>query len=247
MTDNKKTLNQKVALWVEGNLKILGFILGASLVAGISVWGWVQWKGYKEKQANEILYMSRKALEEVAESVNGKNYRGKESLSSLLKKNKKKNPLKYSDEMKKQARLYRDKIEEFQNTKSAASATIDLSHFYLHFGQKKEARELLSLFVNEKGTLYDLLRLQLASQYMNENECKEALILLNQITKNKKSKSFYWEAFLQKAICYEQTGDVLQAEKAYKTIIDNNPETVRAHTAESYLRLFRLKQKMKKK
>ena len=123
-----------------------------------------------------------------------------------------------------------------------------MADFYYRYGEREKAKELLSLFAFPKkvSSLYHLASFQLAAYYMDEKECKNALVLLSDLSLNKKAATFHLESDLQQALCLESMNRYEQALHKYEKILNKDPGGYTGRLAQDYKKLLILNKNLKK-
>jgi len=225
----------KIILWLQNHFVALlsSFVLFVCMGLGFIFFD--KWSHSQEIKAKNQLSSFQKSLQDLMEEPEQKD---PFDLKDLI----------LTDEMKAQASLYKKAIEDNKKYKISVSFAIDLADFYYRYGEKTTAIELLSQFAKptEKETLNQLASFQLASYYMNDKNCEQALSLFEKLLSNPFAEGFSPEARLQTGVCLEHLNRYQEAIKEYDRVAIENPDTYLGRQAKDYKQLLILKQKLNK-
>ena len=237
---------EKISSFFERNLKICFQLFGLALFLGAGAAVFFHFQSKKEREINEILYEHQSQLEQAGKKANGENYNSNDLTSSFLFQKKE---TVYSDEMKQAASRFEQSLRQHRKAKISVYFVMDLADFYFKSGQREKARSLLELFSERKyfSTVYQLLRLQLASFYMEDKFCEKALEVLKGAVREKRPGVFDTEVYFKRGFCYEELNQKENAKQSYQKVIDREPESPEAVRAKDYILTMRLKEGFKEK
>ena len=257
--DKMKRISQTAAYFLEENLKSL-LALGAALAVAVGAAAlFFYFQKEKEKTAAEALYKRHAALDRAGQKVNGKDYRAFAAGRFFFQG---KAASVYSDEMKKAAARLEESALTHARRKATTPFAAGLSDFYFKNGETEKARAFLENFLRQVegsplrasrsdkvqsagsrrargGFLYRLIRLQLASFYMDERLCDQALPVLEEALSGRPD-FLEAEIHLKRGLCFEETGRAEEAESAYKKAMENKPEDLTAAATKDRLLFLRL-------
>ena len=242
-------LSRTAAYFLEENLKSLLALAAAAALAGGGAALFFYFQKEREKAAAEALFQRRAALERAGKQANGDDFRAFAAGRFLFQG---KAASLYSDEMKAAAALLEESALTHAGRKAAAPFVAGLSDFYFRNGERERARAFLQEFLQRSesgrrppsGFLYRLIRLQLASFYMDERLCDQALPVLEEALSGRPDL-LEAEIHLKRGLCLEEAGRAEEAESAYKKAMENKPEDMTSAAAKDRLLFLRLKREFK--
>ena len=233
-------INQ-IIMFLQKRMKILLVLFACIILVFLSFFFVSKWKQNQEIQVKDRLRWFQESLKNLEKEPETKDnaFGIPEEVGDLV----------LTEEMKIQAKAYKQAIQDNQQAQISSYFAIDLADFYYRYGEKETAVQLLSHFSlpQSKQTLSQMASFQLASYFMNDKNCDKALDLFEKLLLNKSAEGFYNEARLQKAICLEHLDRSQAALKEYDKIIIENPKTAISRQAKDYKKLLILKQKLNSK
>lgn len=232
----KNISSEQIIIWIKKNIQKILILLSLCIFSAVAFIVWEQWEKKKEGELQTQLYQYQKDLKQLIEKEAKKKDTKKESFFE-----KKSAPV-FTQEMRQKALKYEKLIKSQPRNRVAGSFAIDLADFYYQRGEREKAKKLISLFAlpEKSSNIYHLAVLQLASYYMNEQNCSSALKLLEALSLNKKASAFHLESDFQQAICLDHLKKYHLAVKKYESIINKAPETYRGRLAEDYKKILLL-------
>ena len=232
-------INQ-IIVFLQKRMKILLVLFACVVLVFLSFFFLSKWKQNQEFQTKDRLRLFQESLKSLEKEP--------ETKDNLFGIPEEVGDLVFTEEMKVQAKAYKQAILDNQKAQISSYFVIDLAEFYYRYGEKEEAMQLLSHFASpqSKQVLNQMASFQLASYFMNDKNCEKALDLFEKLLLNKSAEGFYNEVRLQKAICLEHLGRSQVALNEYDKMIIENPKTAIARQAKDYKKLLILKQKLNK-
>jgi len=246
----KSITTEQVIAWIQKNFKNILFLLVFFVAVSIAFMIWNSQVEKKTHQLQNQLYKLQKSLHVlVKDDVKKEEINTSQSPKKIELKEEKSAPLLFTKEMKQQALVYESAILQNQKQSSVVAFAIDLADFYYRRGELMKAKKLLSSFAfpKKKLNVYHLASFQLASYYMSEKKCEEALSLLSDLSQNKSASFFYLESELQQAFCLEQLKRYDQALHKYEDIINKDVQGYTGRLAQDYKKLLIINRKLKNK
>ena len=219
---------EKVLSWILGNLRLLGVLLGLSLVFP----SYYYFLKYQERESQKSLYLKQRAFYGDIEKADGAD---------------KKPPFSLTDKMKQSLKDYEEELLKNKKKKASLFFAIDLAHFYKEQKEEKQAIELLESFQDHHQSLNlsHLLQFFLSGLYMDDKQYEKAEKTLQSLINNKKASFLHLESRLRRGICLEELGNLEEARREYNLILKEGPESFTAKLAQDYLRLLILSKKEK--
>ena len=194
--------------------------------------------GYRSSQINqqaeEELYQAKEQLILVEKKYGGQ-LLGSNGNPGFFNQKKKAS---YNSEIDNSSKQYISVIEKWIKYPAGLVAAGEMAGFlYQYEGKEQEALELLkrALQSAKKSVSADLVSFQLSVYLMNSGEYEEAVSYLERITQSQESKWLWSEAFLKIGLSYEKQDKRDQAEKFYRMVQRDFPDSSSSDRALQYL------------
>lgn len=245
-----KLSGQAIMRWIQAHLKAVAALVVIFIILLVSVPLFFQWQKKQNKKIYGELYSLQMSLQKAGVKSNDKNYRvANANPYNWLTKTENKKKLIYSPEMVSLAQSFEQKIKTYQSRKAGAVFAIDLANFYNLHNKKEKAKNLLLPFAQAKksSSIYHLASFQLATYYMDNKQCDEALPLWKNLIDNKRAGYIHQEAHIQSALCYEQQKNYTEAKNHYNLIAKKSLNRFELKKIKQRLYLMTLKQKLESK
>ncbi len=231
--------------------RLLPYIKPLLIFSGVLMFsggGYSLYKGHLsrvELKAQEAYFLNKKSLKNQRESLNSKKVgdkkKGDDKITSSSSKPEKRDIL---EDYGKQITEFHRIISGYPRTTARILSGFTLSDLYVEYEQREKALEILESmgsFIDKDSVLYGLLNLRLAHLKSEVGKCIEAIPTLQKINTNKKLSFLFAESLLRQAICYESLGQLNEAERIYKDLDGNYPNTDQGRSAKIYARLLKQK------
>ena len=219
------------------------------LVGGILIFGLSLLYTYLGKQQNqkaeELLYQARKKLVSAEEKAGG-DVLGFNSSQNFFGGTKK---AEYNSEMDEMVRQYAGVIEEWISKPAGLTAATEMVSFLHQYGKKEQAMELVKLVaLNKRKTMVGfLVSFQSGAYLMDRGSYDEAIENFQFIMKSEEAKWLWPDTLVKMALSYEQQGKKEQAKEIYKRIKNDFSDSQAGETAEKYLNLLRIQDRVGKR
>ena len=220
-------------------------LIAGVLALGIGSAGWAGFKIFDQRQnkiAEEEVYQYRYLLAQAEKKHEGQVLDSSRSFFSVKKA---KDPSLFEKEIKQ----YKNFLMSAEKPRPAhLLAVIELADFLTQYNKETSAVELLNsvhLKSRKKGWLAGALALKLGSLFLNQKNYTRAVHLFSLVLEDKKAMPFHLEALFKTALCREEMGEYNQAQEIYQAITQNEKAGLYKTKAENFLRLLKVKQKLK--
>ena len=225
---------KKTRGWLHRYFKYLLAVLILAFSAGGSALLYKYWKEHNNQQAEEKLYTLKKELRALEQKLGGSVLSESEDSKNFFQPVKK---AKYNSEIKSLVQKYEALIKKQKNHPSAVISAIELAYFLYQYGRLKQAVNLLKAVQTKRADnlIGLLLSYQLALYFMDQGDYNLALSCLDLVLQSEKDRWIHPLALLEKAVIYEKQNNKLLAEKFYRELKENFPESRQAKQAEQYL------------
>jgi predicted negative regulator of RcsB-dependent stress response len=254
MKEKEVTAEVEISKIIE---KVWAPLLTILVVAGVGYGAYLGYTAYslsQESKAQEELFAIQKRAENIEKDLNTKAQAAVTAKAD--KKNKKAMPEKtepakivktaetlasnYAEVLKD----YEDFISKNHGKKAALMAAVQLAGLATDYNDLPRAEKTLRAVVStsgERDIFYSLVRSQLGTVLMEQNNFKEAAEVFGQIVNNKSQASFHPQALLRLGVCHMENGDFDKAVNTFTRLSADHPKTQAASEARGLKRLATLK------
>lgn len=233
------------------NIKPILIVVGLALVIGVGLVVKRQLDLAAERAAQADIYQIEREIEEIQRQVEEKRAAEEaERLEKITEKasNEKPKPseikVDYEKDIAPLATQLEGVIRQYEGTRSAAVAKVNLAAIYLQHERYELAKNLLDPLIgvlDADSSLYGLARMQLASALSYLDQVDKSVTLLKEVLGRMELDYLHAEALLKMGILYQQMGDYDQARDMYRRAETEFGNTESGKSAKNYLRLLNLK------
>ncbi len=230
-------LTDKAIGWLEEHWRIIGTILLVSTLSGAGYVGYNMKVKSDEVAAQAELYSLRLMSGKLEKSYNSLDKKKADEAETVEVKNFESHFSKVLAEYTKFFASYRRSNAEKVGYLQLASLFAD----YDKWGKAKDALVKVVSNTKKENFYFGLLSMKLSQAQMNENNFKEAIQVLEQVSSQPEHRHIHAESLLRIGICYKEQKDNEKAKQYFERVNRDFSESEAAKNAKLFLRLLALK------